>query len=147
MVVVKTFHSLLLVCVWISSVRRQRTCKEVLFRHPAPKLFLVIVTIHLIVIFTMIEWTVSSFSMGKIYVLRASFSKNFVQNTDMNFFSTKDHDKLAKSILRHKFPSKYKPNRFFNANFSPYISPFKGAFEKYKPRALFSDFAIFYLYN
>ena len=85
--------------------------------------------------------------MGKIYVLRASFSKNFVQNTDMNFFSTKDHDKLAKSILRHKFPSKYKPNRFFNANFSPYISPFKGAFEKYKPRALFSDFAIFYLYN
>ena len=85
--------------------------------------------------------------MGKIYVLRASFSKNFVQNTDMNFFSTKDHDKLAKSILRHKFPSKYKPNRFFNANFSPYISPFKGAFEKYKPRALFSDFTIFYLYN
>ena len=65
----------------------------------------------------------------------------------MNFFSTKDHDKLAKSILRHKFPSKYKPNRFFNANFSPYISPFKGAFEKYKPRALFSDFTIFYLYN
>ena len=55
MVVVKTFHSLLLVCVWISSVRRQRTCKEVLFRHLAPKLFLVIVAIHLIVIFTMIE--------------------------------------------------------------------------------------------
>ena len=78
--------------------------------------------------------------MGKIYVLRANFSKNFVQNTDMNFFSTIEHDKLAKSILRHKFLSKYKANRFFNANLSPYISPFKGAFEKYKPRALFSEF-------
>ena len=50
MVVVKKSHSLLLVCVWISSVRRQSS-KEVLFRHPALKLFLAIVAIHLIAIF------------------------------------------------------------------------------------------------
>ena len=35
--------------------------------------------------------------------------------------------KLAHSILRRKFPSRYKPSQFWNANFPPYISPSKRA--------------------
>ena len=42
----------------------------------------------------------------------------------VNFLSTTSY--VAQSILKRKFP--------------PYISPSKRAFEKYKPRGLFSEF-------
>ena len=45
--------------------------------------------------------------------------------------------KLAQSILKRKFPSLDKPLRI---QASPKISPSKRAFEKYKPRGLFSEF-------
>ena len=46
----------------------------------------------------------------KVYVLNGSFSKTFLQIViDLQFPSSY---KVAKSILRRKFPSKYKSSRF-----------------------------------
>ena len=45
--------------------------------------------------------------------------------------------RLALSSLRRKFPSVGKP---FRIEAPPKISPSKRAFEKYKPRGLFSEF-------
>ena len=56
----------------------------------------------------------------KVYVLKARFSKTFLQITDINFPS---NYRLAQPILRRKFPSKYKPSRLLNENFPPHISP------------------------
>ena len=53
-------------------------------------------------------------SFRKIYVLKASFSKNLLQITDKNFFPGY---KLAQWILRRTFPSHYKRSRFWNVNF------------------------------
>ena len=52
---------------------------------------------------------------------------------------------LAQSILRRKFPSKYKLVDFETQTSlrilaPPKIGPSKRAFEKYKPRGLFSEF-------
>ena len=44
---------------------------------------------------------------------------------------------LAQSILKRKFPSVDKPLRI---KAPPKVSPSKRAFEKYKPRGLFSEF-------
>ena len=55
----------------------------------------------------------------KVYVLKASFSKTFLQITFPPNY------KQVQTILRRKFPSKYKPSRFWNAIFPPNISPLK----------------------
>ena len=58
---------------------------------------------------------------------------------------------IAQSILRRKFPSKYKPKPILKRKFPsvykalrkkapPKICPSKRAFEKYKPWGLFSEF-------
>ena len=45
--------------------------------------------------------------------------------------------RLAQSILKPKFPSVHKP---LQIKARPKIGPSKRAFEKYKPRGLFSEF-------
>ena len=62
------------------------------------------------------------------------FSKNFWQKVYSNC-------KLAQSILRHKFFSKYiSLANFVMHHFSLYISPSERAFEKYFSWGLFSEF-------
>ena len=77
----------------------------------------------------------------KVYVLKVSSSKDFLQITYWHKFPS--NSKLAQSILRCRFPSKYKPSQFWTANFPPYISPSsKRAFEKYKPWPYFWNFTV-----
>ena len=61
--------------------------------------------------------------------------ENKVKESKNGKFSS--HYKLARSILKRKFPSVYKPRRIYAP---PKIKPFKKAFEKYEPRGLFSEF-------
>ena len=56
------------------------------------------------------------------------------QSKTVNFLPT---IRLAQSILKRKIPSVHKPLRI---KAPPKISPPKRAFEKYKPRGLFSEF-------
>ena len=89
-----------------------------------------------------IEKVLSWLGFRKNYVLKASFSKNLLQITDVNFLSTTSK---PNGFWDANFPSSiFKPSRFWNANFPPYVSPTKNKsktpFEKYKPRGLFSQF-------
>ena len=113
MIVVRRFHSILLICAVQYS------------------LLALISSVH-------VDKVLAWLSFRKIYVLKTSFSKNLPQINDKNYPS---NYKLAQWILRHTFPSQYKCRRFWNVNFAlPKISPSKMAFEKDKPWELFSKF-------
>ena len=55
--------------------------------------------------------------------------------------AVKDTTPLRPSLSRI-FPSQYKPSRFRNANFSPYISPSKGPLKNISPGAYFRNFTV-----
>ena len=54
-----------------------------------------------------IDKVLASLRFRKVYVLKVSFSKNFLQITDINFPPI-----ISYPNLKSKFSSKYKPSRF-----------------------------------